>query len=655
MDVSTLIQLGILFSLSGTLLAGVIGLLIHNAFGRHLTYGLLALANLIGAIACLLFLKGGEVGVVMGLDVLSAIFYLIVTIVTTLCSLYAIAYIERYKETYHLPSLAIATSLFVLGMQTVLLATNIIGFMICWEVMSIASFFLVMADRQKASIKAALLYLVMTHLGAGALLGGFFILSNGAILASLSDLQITAQSLSVGSWSLAFILLVFGFGSKAGLVPFHVWLPEAHPQAPSHISALMSGVMLKVALYGFLRIMPVFPVMPAWFGMTLLVLGLASAIFGVLYAIIETDIKRTLAYSSIENIGLIFIIIGVAFFSISQGQYVLAELCLIAAIFHSFMHAIFKSGLFLTAGTIISETHTRNLEAMGGLAKRMPMLTGAFCVLALSAAALPPFGAFYGEWMFLQSLVTVLPLLGTNALFAGVIVAALIGVAFVGGLAIFAMVKLFAIASLGEPRSEQAAHAKEPKGLLSAPILFLAALMIVFGALAPNVFSLLKADALVGFETFAPSLQIPSSASISPLILFCALLALLLLVWLARRMLSNAKNERLYHTWDCGQPITAGMEYTATAFSAPIRFFFRMLLRTRKAVTATPILETNRWIARRTMVLESRSIFMEYLYLPIEFGLTWTSKQVRKIQNGSIQLYLALIFITLIAVLIIAL
>lgn len=666
MDFPTLIQYGILISLGGTVFAGLIGLLVHTREAHRLAYGLLAFANIIGAITCFFFLKSGEVGVLigsipfgysltLGLDTLSSIFYLIITLVTTLCSVYAIVYVEHYKDTYHLPSLAIATSLFIFGMQMVLLSTNIAGFMIFWEIMSIASFFLVMADRKQASIKAALLYLVMTHLGAAALLAGFFVLSQGTLLANFSALQVIGQSLPVHAVTMAFILFLFGFGSKAGLVPLHVWLPEAHPQAPSHISALMSGVMLKVALYGFLRIIGMFPIMPSWFGMTVLVLGLASAIFGVLYAVIETDIKRTLAYSSIENIGLIFTMVGVGLFASSHGQYLLGQLCFIAAIFHAFLHAIFKSGLFLAAGVIVSETHTRNLEQMGGLTKRMPIFTGAFCLLALSAAALPPFGAFFGEWMFLQSLVRVLPTITADPIFLGVVVAALMGVAFVGGLAIFAMVKLFSIACLGEPRSESASHAKEPGGFLLAPILFLTILVIAIGAFAPDLFSLLKADTVISFDGLSKTLQIPSAASLSSLKLFSALVIVSFIVWIFRHLFSDSKNERSYHTWDCGQPITAGMEYTATAFSAPIRFFFRLLLRTKKAVTAIPIIPTNPWIARRTMELDTSPIFMEYLYLPIERGLMHVSKLVRKIQNGSIQLYLALIFITLIATLIIAL
>ncbi len=666
MDITLLIQNGIIVSLIGTVFAGLIGLLFNNATGRVLSYSLLAFVNAIGAVASFLFLTGKESVSVIGtipfgfdvmfrLDILSSIFLLIVTTISALCAMYAIVYVAKYEKVYHLPSLAMATALFIFGMQSVLLSMNIAGFMVSWEIMSVASFFLVMADKEKASIKAALFYLVMTHLGAGALFAGFFLLSNGKLLADLSSLAVTAQALPPTSAILALLLFLFGFGSKAGLVPFHVWLPEAHPQAPSHISALMSGVMLKVAVYGFLRIISAFPMMPSWFGILVMVLGLLSAVFGVLYAVIETDIKRTLAYSSIENIGLIFTMIGLALYAFNNQQPMLGELCLITAVFHSVVHAVFKSGLFLTAGAIVSETHSRSLEAMGGLAKRMPILSGSFLILALSAAALPPFGVFYGEWVFLQSVVGAFFVVATNPVFTGLLIAALAGFAFVGGLAIFAMVKLFAIACLGEPRTEQAAHAKDAKGLLLTPIIILTGLIVLFGAFAPNLLSILRADGLVETQGVSPMILVPSGGSVTPMFLMGLLILCVGLVWSLRRLFSNVKNERPYHTWDCGQPITSGMEYTATAFSAPIRFFFRLVLRAKKTVIATPLLATNPWIAKRTMVVETNTIFSQYMYEPIGKGMIWLSEKVRKIQNGSIQLYLALIFITLIVALMIAL
>ena len=668
MDILFIIN-GILFAFFGTLLSGCIALLGKGDKAHSVSQIILALANLMGALATFAFLRSGlpqltiiELPILFGaslsLDSLSAIFFLIVTSISFLTSLYAIPYLRRYREIYHLPSLNLLTALFIFGMQGVVLAGNVIGFMFAWEMMSIASFFLVMADREKTSIQAALLYFVMTHLGAGAILAGFFILTGGNIFIDLPSIGMWAQNLSSGSLVLAFILFLFGFGSKAGLVPFHAWLPEAHPQAPSHISALMSGVMLKMAVYGFLRVVFIFlPSFGTAFGITILSLGLLSAVFGVLYAVIDRDIKRTLAFSSIENIGLIFTFIGLGFLAFAQGSGLLGNILFVVAIFHSLIHAIFKSGLFLTAGVVVSEVHTRNLEAMGGLAKRMPFVSGIFCALALGAAALPPFGAFYSEWMGIQAIVGSLS--GASILLQAASTVTLVAIAFVGGMAVFAMVKLFAIANLGEPRTTQAAHAKEVKGLMGFSLLASTVLFLLAGLFAPFLLKLIGAEPLTGLTGLFPSLLLPTSTTssdsmIQPLLIFFLLMVCLFFVFLLRRVLSDRKQERLYHTWDCGQPIDASMEYTATAFSGPIRFFFRWLLRTKKTVVAVPVIETNPWIASRQLTLNLRSVWMDYLYEPIGRGCIWIASRVKYIQSGSIQFYLLLIFVALILTLIIA-
>jgi hydrogenase-4 component B len=654
---------GVLLSLVGTLIAGVVGLFGQKQFFHRLSQLILLVSLCAGALAGILTLVGERVlllghipfffGATVGLDTLSSLFFTVVCLVGALCALYAMGYLERYKTIYHLPSLQIATCLFLFGMQAVTLLSNAVGFLFFWEMMSIASFFLVLADREEASMRAAFLYLVMTHLGAGAILGGFFLLGNGNLFVDFSVMSVMAQALPAWKIALAFGLLFFGFGSKAGLVPFHVWLPEAHPQAPSHISALMSGVMLKIAVYGWLRVLlTVFPTLPAVYGAIVVAFGLLSLLFGVLYAVVDRDIKRTLAFSSIENLGLIFTMIGVSMVFHAKGITVAANLTLLAALLHVLNHAIFKSGLFLTAGAIVSETHTRNLEQMGGLAKRLPALTGAFCLLALGASALPPFGAFFAEWTFLQTILSAFVSIGPLArvLLAGIFATVVFG----SGLAIFAMVKLFAIASLGEPRSAHAARAKSLPATIITPLWIFALLALLTGAFVPVLAVLLIGGSSFSFGLLVSPLPVPS-ASLRPLLVTLGLGVTLLVAWVLRRMFSDSRQERLYHTWDCGQPITPGMEYTATAFSGPIRFFFRFLLRTRKRVHVQPVVGTNPWIARRTMTLELRSIWMEYVYAPLAAAVLWIAAKVRLLQNGNIQFYLVLMFGALIASLLIAL
>ncbi len=583
------------------------------------------------------------------LDGLSEIFFFLLNLIGFLAGIYALVYLKLEQVHYDAGETIGKTALFLFGMQGVLLSTNPLTFLFFWEVMSLSSFFLVMADRSEASMKAALTYLVMTHLGAGALFAGFGLLGSESFFITFQNLPSTLSSLSPTILSVSFALFFFGFASKAGLVPFHTWLPEAHPAAPSHISALMSGVMLKMAVYGFLRVMLILlPVAPASWGVVVLALGLLSAIYGVLYAIVERDIKRMLAYSSIENLGLIFVAIGVFMIAASQHLYAIANVGLASAIMLSIAHTIFKSGLFFTAGAIVSQVHTHSLELMGGLAKRMPSLSKAALLLILGAAALPPFAAFIGEWTLLQGMVEALRT--DNPLMRLVLLITLILIAFVGGLAVFAMGKLFGIAFLAAPRSELAEKATEPHMLMLIPVWILAALSLIVGIFSPWIFK------TIGFGKFVQSSNVVrvGNTGLEPLVIACIFAICLIASIILRRLFSNRTLERSYHTWDCGQPINAGMEYTATAFSGPIRFFFRGLLRTKKTITSTALLSTNPWVTKKTFSLDVRSFWTERLYQPIATGLLFTSSQLRRIQSGVIQWYIALILLTLILTLAVA-
>ena len=284
-------------------------------------------------------------------------------------------------------------------MQGVLLSTGAASFLLFWETMSISSFFLVMADGEEESRRAALLYLAVAQFGAGALLVGMGMLSGGVYAATLQELGAGAAALSPAASTLATSLVLFAFVSKAGLAPFHAWLPEAHPRAPSHISALMSGVMLKTALYGLLRFLAVcWPALPAGWGIAMLALGLGGAAVAVIYANLARDIKRILAWSSVENIGLAFTMLGFSVLARSGGLATVADAVLAAMFLHVLSHGLFKSGLFLGAGAVLQATHTAKIELLGGLASRMPRLSAAMLGLSLAAAALPPFGSFVAEW-----------------------------------------------------------------------------------------------------------------------------------------------------------------------------------------------------------------------------------------------------------------
>lgn len=658
--IPTWITFGCLVPLAGSLLAAIIALAKYPGAHR-LSLSLLALVNAIGFISSVAFLLAESSGVVLrqtplfygsvlAIDPLSALFYAVVCLVASLSAVYAMRYVSlEYPHDAH--RINFFSALFVFGMLGVLLAGNPVGFLFFWEVMSIAPFFLVMTHKDAASTRAALFYLIMTHLGAGALLAAFAFVSNGYIFASFGELSAGDVFVSPAAMIAAFVLFLFGFGSKAGLVPFHVWLPEAHPQAPSHVSALMSGVMLKIAVYGFLRMLLLFfPALPAGFGIAVIAIGLLSALYGVLYAVLERDVKRTLAFSSIENIGLIFVMIGTSMLAQSVGLPSLAAAALLAALFQSVCHAIFKSGLFMGAGVMVHAVQSRSLEKMGGLAKRMPLFSFVMLLLILGAAALPPFGAFAGEWFFLQALVQALgeAPLGIGFVFVGV----LSGFALTAGLAVYAMVKLFGIGFLGAARSPEAEAAKEPSAGLLVPIAVLAMLTLLLGVGAALwMYGLLPIIA----AALPTGLPATSGALFTPGWIALILATMLAFAIAARSWLSNRAHERTYHTWDCGQPITSGMEYTATAFSGPVRFMFRPFLRIRKHVHVTPLSETNPWIARRELVLNLRSVWFDLLYTPVVNIALRLSSAVKRVQSGIMQMYIGLILLALVVTMIVAL
>lgn len=632
------------------------------ASARVVSLGVLAVASVIGALtAFFVLITDGTAtlslspflfDLVFVLDRLSAVFFGLIAAISAVVSVYSISYFEHAHGHVHVPSVLFLLVLFVGGMLGVTVSQQSVGFMLFWELMSISSFFLVLSERTIAARSAAIQYLIMTQLGAAALIAGFVFLSGGELAASFVELSDRAAQLNPAVLIWPFLLFLFGFGSKAGLVPFHTWLPEAHPQAPSPVSALMSGVMLKVALYGMFRAFTLMPAFSSTAAIIMVALGLLSAVYGVLYAVIDRDIKRTLAFSSIENMGLLFTMLGVGFYAASKELYGLADIAVLACLIHAVNHAVFKSGLFLTAGSVVSELKTRSLEQMGGLARRMPRLSGAFLALALGAAALPPFGAFFGEWTFIQGLMGSFSTPDWSVRFFLVVV--LVFFVFSAGLAIFAMVKLFGIATLGAPRSLEAEAAHDPSLWQFGPVALLALMALLLGAGSPALASLLGGKGYVADAGVDAVLSV-GFVRLSALGIAAGIVLALLVAWILRRMMSNTKLERSYHTWDCGQPIDATMEYTATAFSSSIRFFFRVLLRTKKMIVATPVVETNPWIASRRLELNLRSIWWDYAYAPIGRGILWLAVKARRVQSGVVQWYAALIFLALVVTLLIAL
>jgi hydrogenase-4 component B len=677
-----LLAWSLLISLCGSLLSGLLALL-PIARAHRLSHGVLALSTIFGAFAAIMVATGdgtpvllpaslsGAVeagaspkvwplfyGMVFGLDRFSAIFYSLITVVAGIVAVYAIPYLEAYADTYNLRSVSFLTAVFVFGMQGVVLSTNIIGFVTFWMIMVATSFFLVLADGSEASRKAGFLYLIMAHLGAGAITAGWFLLSGGALLSDFSLLAMVTPQLPQTTLHIASVLLLLGFGSGAGLAPFHAWLPEASAQSPSPVSALMSGLMLNVAVYGFLRVLLfMLPGVPGWFVATIIILGIISAVIGVQYAVLERDLKRLLAYSSMQHTGLLFCMLGVGLLAGREGNIDLTQAALYAVLFLVVAHGIFKPGLFLGAGTLIARLRTCDLEVMGGLGKRMPKLSLAVCVLVVTAAALPPFAPFVAQWTFWQAMVGALP--DATPILKVTLVCALSFMAFVAGLSVFAMVKLYAFVFLAQPRSEAAEQAQEPSGLWLWPVAGLAILGTILGVLAPRVLSALGAGALTPVPE-APAAAVKAAivtggGSLMPLAVGLAMFGLGVGLYLLRSLITNVEFERRISTWNGGQPLTPRMEYTSTGFSAPIRFFFRFISRSQKLVTATPVISSNPWIASRSMILDDRRVWYERFYRPLGWLLHKGSAVASRIQNGSIQFYVTLILLALLTTLIVAL
>ncbi|MGB4497574.1 MAG: proton-conducting transporter membrane subunit, partial [Methylococcaceae bacterium] len=425
-------------------------------------------------------------------DGLSAFFFLIIGIAVFVVSFYAPNYTRNeQKDPQSFAVLSLFTGLFIAGMMLVLLADDAFMFMIAWELMSVASYFLVAFQHENsANRRAAFLYLLMAEVGALLIILAF------GVVASFAD-GFTFDALRISTipttWmSIAFVLALMGFGMKAGLVPIHVWLPEAHPVAPSHISALMSGVMLKVALYGLIRFC--FDLLPEvhWqWGVVLLIVGTLSALSGILYAMMQQNLKRLLAYSSVENMGIIVMVLGLSMIFLANNHKELAALGLVAALFHAFNHALFKNLLFLGAGMIHHQTHELNIDMLGGLIKRMPETSLLFLIGCMSISSLPLFNGFVSEWLAFQTALQVDVL--DNGVLRSIIPVSAAALALTAALAAACFVKVFGLIFLGVPHSRHAEKAKEIDSfsMMIAPVI-LATLCFFFGIFPSVILDLLS-------------------------------------------------------------------------------------------------------------------------------------------------------------------
>jgi hydrogenase-4 component B len=595
--------------------------------------------------------------VALRLDPLAGFFLLLISLAVLAVAVYAIGY-ARGATGGAAAVLGAGLPLFCLAMSLVPLADDAFVFLVLWETMSLASYFLVVERHEEAGVRSAgFFYLVMTHFGTAFILVAFLLLAGTAGAFHFDAFRAAAPALPPLVRDLVFLLALAGFGTKAGLAPLHVWLPRAHPVAPSHVSALMSGVMIKTGFYGLLRVgWEIIGPGPAWWGVVLLVAGAASAVLGVLYAYVEGDLKRLLAFSTIENAGLIALGLGVALVGRGQALPALAAVGLLAALLHALNHALFKSLLFLAAGAVLHGAGTRNLEQLGGLMRRMPA-TGALLLVGLLAmAALPPLNGFVSEWALLQGLLGLaLAAPGWPAVLAALAAAA---VALTGALALATGVKALGIGFLGMPRSAHAAHAHEAPAVMLAPMAALALLCAALGlwpSLATGATGAVS-DALGIAPPAAmdPLRLAPAGSAISPLAIGLGLLVVAPLPWLLLRLLAGPAGRRVGEPWVCGIALSPRMQYTSAAFAKPIRLIFRAIIQPVRTVATTYRAPGSYFLQTMSYRGDTRPIVERYLYATVHQGVIALARATRIIQNGSTRIYLTYIFVTLVVLLLLA-
>ena len=586
------------------------------------------------------------------MDALSGFFLSLIGIVSFAVGVYAPGYVRGFQHSRDpLPVLGGFTGLFLAGMLLVVLADDAFMFMVAWELMSLSSYFLVVFHHDHATNRrAAFLYLLMAHIGGLIILLGFGVLASFGHGFSFDAMR--SAQLSFTWASVAFVLAFTGFGMKAGLVPLHAWLPEAHSVAPSHISALMSGVMLKVAVYGFIRV--VFDLLGEFhwqWGILILIVGSITALMGVLYALMQNDLKRLLAYSSVENIGIVFISLGLSMLFLANGHNIVGTVAFVAALYHAMNHALFKGVLFMGAGAILHSANEQDLEKMGGLLRRMPWTGFFFLTGCLSISALPPFNGFVSEWLTFQAALQSWQL--ESGVMRSIVPIAAAMLALTGALAAACFVRVYGVAFLGQARSRHVRRARAVplsmrvgQGILAVFCLLLGifptTFIELFNAVPRQVLGHGLAQATAHGWLWLTPVSSKTASYGAPFVAIALFTAIALGLWLVGR---GVRRVRRCDAWDCGfAPPTANMQYSATAFAQPIRRVFGLLFKIDEGVEAQ-----QDGILRYRLHIVDRAWNM--FYLPVARAVENTARQVIRLQSGNIRIYLGWSLATLLGLL----
>ena len=645
----------------GWLAIGICGLL----FIRHTRFVARVLFPLSALVGCVLGLAGivstfGQIQTSLlpiglpnlpfhvRIDYLSSYFLFVQGIVTTGVSLFSAGYFSREEDT---PAglICLEYHLCIASIVLLLIADDAYAFLFAWEIMSLTATALVVAHHKDPEVRyAGYLYFLIAHIGAFCLLFCFGLLGINTDDYAFASIRLQRPDLMVGSF--IFFLALFGFGAKAGFLPLHIWLPEAHPAAPSPISALMSAFILKTGIYGILRVsLDLLPIQVWWWGGIALAIGLATALFGVVLSAVQTDMKRLLAYSSIENIGLILAGIGLSILFKAYGMYALAALSLTAALFHVASHAAFKSLLFVGTGSVLHSTGERNLGRLGGLMRFMPWTAWAALIGSLAASGLPPLGGFVSEWLLLQSFLLTPGL--PNSFLNMLIPIATATIVLVGALAAYVMVKFFGVIYLGQPREQKLNDAHDAGVWERIGFSWLVIACVGLGLFPVHVVQaldrvthLLLGDGIGNAVAASGWLQlVPDTserASYMPVVFLVVLLACCIVAYLLVRHVYHVKTRRS-GPWACGFPImNARMQDTAEGFGQPIRHvfgpFFRMERTLPSAFDKKPVYK-----------IKIEDPLWAWFYRPIAAITEFVSSIVGLIQQRRIAVYLLYTFLTL--------
>ncbi len=601
-------------------------------------------------------------GITIRLDPLGAWFTLTAGVIVVVASLYGIGYADHALRTRAIQAIF---PLFCLSLLLVPAASSVSTFLVFWELMALTSLLLVATEhRERASARtAAVWYGVMTHLGFVAILVALALLAGQVGGESFAAMRAGAAHVPAGWQSVVFLLALVGFGSKAGIVPLHVWLPRAHPESPSHVSALMSGVMVTLGVYGIMRVgLDILGGGPRWWGFVVLALGAGSALFGILHALVASDLKVLLAYSTTENMGLVLIGVGAAMLLGAEHATPLVGVLLAASLLLVLNHALFKGLLFLGAGSVLRATGTRNLDELGGLVRRLPVTGALFGVGALAIVALPPLNGFVSEWMLFQGLVAGG---GSHVASAAVTMPLAVGVvALTAGLAAATFVKAFGTGFLALPRSPAAAEARESPGTMLAAMGLLALGCAALGV-APSLLStqLDRAVRATGTGVLHRPVSVERGVLhlggvrgvISPTLIALLLAGGVVAVLAVMRLTISARDRRRAENWGCGRALqTARMEYTASSFAEPLQRVFDDVLRPDLDIDVTHA-DESRWY-ERTIRLRAgvRDGIEDHVYRPVLRAYRAWGERARAVQNGSVHRYLAYAFVALIVGLLVA-